>query len=262
MVINKVFITAISGLLLPLAASAQICAHRGDVSTAPENTIPAFKSAVAKGVQQIEFDVDMTKDGHLVLMHDLTVDRTTDGTGKVTELTFEAIRALDAGGRFSEAFRGTPVPTLREALEAIPETVLCNVHLKGNTEVAKQSALLIKEMGRLDQCFLACTLENVAAARAAVPEIKTCNMTRQAGNRAAYIDDTIENGCKFIQLHQRDGHENLAAEVKKLHEHGVTVNWFGANDAPLISLLHGAGVDYILTDKLDLAVETIGKKGK
>lgn len=246
-------------MLLPLAAHAQISAHRGDVAAAPENTIAAFESAVAKGAQQIEFDVDLTKDGELVIMHDATVDRTTNGTGKVTELTFAEIRALDAGVKFSEAFKGTQVPTLREALEVIPSHILCNVHLKGNKELAKKVALLIQEMGRLDQCFLACELESVAAAREVVPAIKTCNMSRQAGDRAAYIETTIANKCEFIQLHQRDGHENLEAEVKQLHDAGVTVNWFGANDAPLIERLHRAGVDYILTDELDLALETLKK---
>lgn len=248
--------TALALLLAPLAA-ADLCAHRGDVAAAPENTLPAFQSAVEKGVPQIEFDVELTKDGELVVMHDATVDRTTNGSGKVTDLTFAEIRALDAGAWFSEDFRGTRVPTLRETLEAIPNHILCNVHLKGNEELAQKAALLIREMGRLDQCFLATTLEGIAAARAAVPEIKTCNMSRQAGNRAAYIADTIKHKCEFIQLHQRDGHENLEAEVRQLHEAGVTVNWFGANDPALIARLHKAGVDYILTDVLDVALETI-----
>lgn len=249
-------------LLIPVGTSAQLSAHRGDVSVAPENTIPAFESAVKKGVPQIEFDVNLSKDGHLVIMHDATIDRTTNGTGKVTDYTLEELRALDAGSWFDPKFKGTRIPTLRETLEVIPKNVLCNVHLKNDAEVAVKSAQLIAEMGRLDQCFLATTLENVAAARAVVPDIKTCNMTRQAGNRAAYIDDTIQHGCEFIQLHQRDGHENLVAEVKKLKEHGITVNWFGANDAPLITLLHEAGVDYILTDELDLALKTLGTVGK
>lgn len=247
-------------LLLPLTASAQLCAHRGDVSVAPENTIPAFKSAVAKGVQQIEFDVNLSSDGRLVIMHDNTIDRTTNGTGKVTDHTFEALRALDAGSWFSPEFKGAQIPTLRETLEAIPENVLCNVHLKNDAEVAVKSARLIKEMGRLKHCFLATTLENIAAAREVVPEIRVCNMTRQAGDRGAYINDTIANKCDFIQLYYKHGHENLEAEVKKLKDNGVAVNWFGANDAPLIKRLHEAGVEYILTDKLDLAIETIGKK--
>lgn len=249
-------------LLFPVVASADLCAHRGDVSVAPENTIPAFESAVKKGVPQIEFDVNLSKDGHLVIMHDATIDRTTNGKGKVTDFTLAELKALDAGSWFDPKFKDTRIPTLRETLEAIPENVLCNVHLKNDAEVAVKSAQLIAEMGRLEQCFLATTLENVAAARKVVPEIKTCNMTRQAGNRAAYIDDTIKHGCEFIQLHQRDGHENLTAEVKKLKANGVTVNWFGANDAPLIQLLHEAGVEYILTDKLDLAQKTLGKAGE
>jgi glycerophosphoryl diester phosphodiesterase len=253
------------GLVLSLAlvaasltAHADLSAHRGDVTVAPENTIPAFKAAVAKGVPQIEFDVNLSKDGKLVVIHDATVDRTTNGKGKVTDLTFEELRALDAGSWFGEAFKGVQIPTLRETLEAIPENILCNVHLKNDEEVAVKSAQLIQEMGRLEQCFLATSLENIAAARAVVPEIKVCNMTRQAGDRPRYIRETIENKCDFIQLHQRDGHENLAAEVQQLKSNGVTVNWFGANDAPLIQLLHDAGVDYILTDRLDLALETLG----
>jgi glycerophosphoryl diester phosphodiesterase len=248
---------ALTAMLIPAMATAQISAHRGDVAVAPENTLPAFESAVKKGARQIEFDVDLTKDDALVIMHDVTVDRTTDGTGKVTDLSFAEIRALDAGVKFSEIFKGTRVPTLREVLEVIPPGILCNVHLKGNTELARKAALLIQEMGRLDQCFLACELESVAAAREVVPAIKTCNMSRQAGNRAGYIEATIANKCEFIQLHHRDGHDNLEAEVKRLHDAGVTVNWFGANDAPLIERLHRAGVDYILTDQLDLALDTL-----
>jgi len=254
--------TLLAALLFPLAASAGLSAHRGDVAAAPENTIPAFTSAVAKGAPQIEFDVNMSSDGHLVIMHDATVDRTTDGTGKVTDLTLAELRALDSGSWFGPEFAGTRIPTLRETLEAIPDGILCNVHLKNDAEVAVKAARLIQEMGRLEDCFLATTLENIAAARAAVPAIKVCNMSRRAGDRAAYIDDTIEHGCDFIQLHQREGHDNLAAEVKKLKEHGVTVNWFGANEAPLIKLLHEAGVDYILTDVLDLAMATIGDAGE
>ncbi len=249
-------------LLFPLVATAQICAHRGDGAVAPENTIPAFTSAVEKGAQQIEFDVNLSSDGELVIMHDPTIDRTTNGTGNVSSHTFAELRALDAGGWFDPKFKDTRIPTLRETLEAIPENVLCNVHLKNDADVAIKSAQLIAEMGRLEQCFLATTLENIAEARNVVPEIKVCNMTRQAGNRTAYIDDTIKHNCDFIQLHQRDGHENIVAEVKKLKDNGVTVNWFGANDAPLISLLHEAGVDYILTDKLDLALKTIATSGK
>jgi len=242
-----------------MTTSAQICAHRGDVEFAPENTIAAFQSAVKKGAQQIEFDVALTKDGKLVVMHDYTIDRTTNGKGKVSDLTFDEIRALDAGSWFDPKLKGAQVPTLREALATIPKSIYCNVHLKGGEELAQKSAKVIAEMGRLDSAFMACSLDSIAAARKVVPKIKTCNMTRQAGDRPAYIRDTIAKKCEFIQLHQRDGYDNIKAEVKQLHDAGVTVNWFGANDPDLVKILHESGVDYILTDKLNMGMEITKK---
>ena len=99
------------------------CAHRGDVAAAPENTIPAFVSAVKKGAGMIEFDVQLSKDGHLVIMHDTSVDRTTNGKGRVSDLTFQELRALDAGGWFDPSFTNTQIPTLEEALNSIPTTI-------------------------------------------------------------------------------------------------------------------------------------------
>ena len=116
-------------------------------------------------------------------------------------------------------------------------------------------------MGRLDHCFLACTAEQRQEALAAVPGIQICNMSRQSGKRAAYIGHTIELGTEFIQLHHGQGLENLRADVERLHEHDVAVNWFGAQDAPLIRALAEAGVDYILTDDLDLCLAVLTESG-
>ena len=220
---------------------------------APENTVAAFASASAKGVGMIEFDVQLTKDGRLVLMHDATVNRTTDGKGQVGNLTFDELRALDAGSWYSEKFAGTQIPTLEEALAGIPPGILCNVHLKNSPGVAEAAALEIKRLNRLDDCFLACTVEQAAEARAVVPEMKICNMSRQGSDRTAYVDLTIETKCEFIQLHRNNGMENLAEHVKRLHDAGVTVNYFGTEDPETIRSLRAAGVDYILTDDVDTA---------
>ena len=155
------------------------CAHRGDKSCAPENTVPAFAMAVDKGAKQIEFDVTESSDGHLVIMHDATVDRCTDGAGVLNEMTFSQLRALDAGIRMGDRFRGTRIPTLEEALEAIPAEVQCNVHLQRVLSAAAKTARTVADMGRLDQCFLACTVEEAAAARQVAPGIRVCNMTNQ-----------------------------------------------------------------------------------
>jgi glycerophosphoryl diester phosphodiesterase len=238
------------------AAGTEACAHRGDMKVAPENTIPALVSAVAKGAAQIEFDVQLSKDGHLVLMHDATVDRTTNGTGKVGDLTFAELRALDAGSWFDVAFAGTRIPTLREALEVIPEDILCNVHLKDSPGVAAAAAREIAALGRLEQCFLACTLEQAKEAKAAVPAMRICNMSRQ-GDLEAYVASTIESGAEFIQLHRSSRPDDLAGVVRRLHDAGVTVNYFGADDPPTIRALAAAGIDYILTDDLDTCLQTL-----
>lgn len=105
-------------LLLPLWLAAQIAviSHRGEHLAHPENTIPAFQAAIDTGADFFELDVRTTSDGKLVLMHDRTVDRTTNGKGLVHEMTFDQVRQLDAGAKFSAQFAGTKVPSFDEAL--------------------------------------------------------------------------------------------------------------------------------------------------
>lgn len=247
-----------SVLAVPAAlAVPQACAHRGDTKAAPENTVPAFASAAAKKAAMIEFDVQKTKDGRLVIMHDSTVDRTTNGQGKVADLTFDEVRALDAGSRFGAAFAGTQVPTLEEALDAIPPGILCNVHLKSGPQLAGDTVAVIKAKGRLADCFLACEEDQAIEARAAVPEIRICNMSRQGRERKPYVDRTIELGAQFIQIPFTSGTDGLKKDVDRLHTAGVTVNWFHASQEPMIRLVAEAGVDYLLTDDLDLCLRIL-----
>lgn len=92
-------------------------AHRGASSYAPENTMPAFEKSVDMKAEMLEVDVQMSKDGELVVIHDHTIDRTTDGRGAVKDLTYEEIRNLDAGNHFSKEFAGEKIPTLSEVLD-------------------------------------------------------------------------------------------------------------------------------------------------
>jgi glycerophosphoryl diester phosphodiesterase len=94
-----------------------VISHRGEHLHHPENTMPAFQAAIDAGADYYELDVRTTSDGKFVLMHDSTLDRTTNGSGEVHQHTFDEIRALDAGAKFSPAFAGTKVPTLDEALD-------------------------------------------------------------------------------------------------------------------------------------------------
>ena len=155
-----------------------IFGHRGACGYAPENTLEAFRLALSQGADGYELDVHMTKDGELVVIHDETVDRTTDGTGLVRELTLGQIKALDAScGK--EAYRGARIPTLREALELVKGTgYIVNVEIKTDEwfypELEEKCLALVKELDLEDQVIYSSfnhfTLQKL---RALKPDVKT-----------------------------------------------------------------------------------------
>jgi glycerophosphoryl diester phosphodiesterase len=106
-----------------------IFAHRGASAYAPENTLAAFELALQQGAPAIELDVKLSADGHVVVIHDQTVDRTTQHSGRVNELTLEELRQMDAGSHFDISFHGEKIPTLAEVFETIDPSVLINVEL-------------------------------------------------------------------------------------------------------------------------------------
>jgi glycerophosphoryl diester phosphodiesterase len=99
------------------AGRVHVCGHRGYSLRYPENTLPAFEAARAAGATTVEIDVVLTTDGEPVVLHDLTLDRTTDGAGFIADMTLDRVRELDAGAWCHPRFAGTPIPTLAEALD-------------------------------------------------------------------------------------------------------------------------------------------------
>ena len=115
-------VTASALLLLVVQPSAargriQVLAHRGASHDAPENTLAAFRAAIEQGADWLEFDVQQTRDGQLVVFHDLRVERTSNGRGALRELTLEQVRQLDAGAWFGPEFAGERVPTFEEVVQ-------------------------------------------------------------------------------------------------------------------------------------------------
>ena len=136
-------------------------AHRGASGNYPENTLIAFQKALEIGVDEIELDLYLTKDDRLIIMHDSTVDRTTDGTGAISELTLAEIKVLDAGRAFGEQFRGERVPTWEEALELVQGKVGLNVHLKegGNPDghYERKVAKALNDFHMVEDSILTCS---------------------------------------------------------------------------------------------------------
>ena len=234
-----------------------ICAHRGASRSHPENTLAAFREAIRLGAHQIELDVQLTRDGQLVLMHDATVDRTTDGRGRVGELTLAEVKRLDAGSWKDTKFAGQRVPTLAETLNIMPQNVWLNLHLKGGAEVGQAVAREVLRQKRTHQAFLACTRAAAEAARKVHPAIFICNMDRQ-GTSTRYVSETIAAKCRFIQL---AGWPALPEDMRRLTEAGVRINYFGTNNPKMLKPLYAAGVEFPLVDDVAAMMEAAGKLG-
>jgi glycerophosphoryl diester phosphodiesterase len=130
-----------------MARQTQVFAHRGAKTVAPENTLPAFQAALDMGVDGIELDVQRSADGQLFIMHNFTVDATTNGQGKVADLTAAQLARLDAGRWFDPAFAGVGVPTLQEVFDLVGRRCRINVEIKsqdalGGGEVELVAALI------------------------------------------------------------------------------------------------------------------------
>ncbi len=139
----------------------EVTAHRGCKGTIPENTLPSFAEALRVGVDMLEYDVHMTLDGELVIMHDSLAARTTGAKGAMDFMTLAEVKALDAGETlYGEAWRGTPVPTLRETLELFaaadyaPEQI---VEIKDfRAEVADKIVAMLDEFGLRARTIIEC----------------------------------------------------------------------------------------------------------
>ncbi|MHB2020850.1 MAG: glycerophosphodiester phosphodiesterase [Candidatus Xenobia bacterium] len=120
--------------MLPLVSPARlyVVGHRGDASLAPENTMASFRAAYDHGVDMIELDARRTRDGVLVLSHDPTVDRCTNGHGLIRAMTFAQVESLDAGSKFGKAFAGEKIPTLDQALDWAQGRIKVDIHINND----------------------------------------------------------------------------------------------------------------------------------
>ncbi|PKO06816.1 MAG: hypothetical protein CVU41_04125 [Chloroflexi bacterium HGW-Chloroflexi-3] len=127
-----------------------IIAHRGASAYAPENTMAAFQKAVDLSADGIEFDVKCSKDGEMVIIHDQTLERTTNGHGKVIETNLKNLRDLDAGSFYSPEFTGEKIPLLSEVLEEFSKKLFINIELTNYSSIsdglARKAATLVKRM--------------------------------------------------------------------------------------------------------------------
>ncbi|MFW9916977.1 MAG: glycerophosphodiester phosphodiesterase [Candidatus Thorarchaeota archaeon] len=227
-------------------------AHRGASGWAPENTLPAFQKAVELEADMIEFDIQLSADRHIVVIHDKTVDRTTNGTGKVAEKPFAELRQLDAGAWFAPNFTGTRIPTLREVLSTISDSIQLNIELKhfdpGSNLFEQDVAAIVTEFDLLNRAiFAARHPESITRLKALLPRID-CVLLQKERTEDAYVGALLKLNLKTAQIRRRSMNQ---AFINRLHEHKILVNLFYADDAEEMREFITMGIDGILTNYPD-----------
>ncbi|MCR2810085.1 MULTISPECIES: glycerophosphodiester phosphodiesterase family protein [unclassified Microbacterium] len=245
----RVSATELLGSTRTAGEAAFIASHRGGGAAAPENTLPAISAALAGGFDYVEVDVALTADRHPVLMHDVTVDRTTDGSGALSTLTLAQVQALDAGSWFSDEYAGTPVPTFHEFLDVLADSShRAIVELKGQWDAAAVAALMAEvTVRRLERriavsSFDARTLAAVGTASPVVPRLFILRHLPRDLVRAAR-----EAGVRGIVVSRR-ALLDRSEIVDELHAAGIRVVVYTLNSNTQWDEVTALGVDGIVTD--------------
>ena len=234
------------------SSEVQILAHRGGRKDTPENTLAALSHAIEVGADWLEFDVQMTKDGVLVVIHDETVDRTTNGTGAVAELTLNQIRALDAGN-------GEKVPTFQQVLDLakskganiLPETK--SAHLYPGIEIKMLTAL--EDADYLDhtiiQSFEADSLNTLHQLN---PKVRLCALSGLWQFKISTPPGEARYVCPMAEMTVLDPYM-----IRQAHDNGrQVIVWFGALKNPFwFRFMEFFGVDGIITDDPVLLKQTL-----
>ena len=239
--------------------SVNVIAHRGANKRAPQNTLPAFQKAIEMGTDGFETDVHLSKDGVPVICHNYTIDETSNGTGKIEDMTLEQLKKYDFGAYYDAKFKGTPLPTLEEFLDlAVGKGLkVLNIELKPESDTARREMLVRKTLEAVEARGLSDILlissfskEILNYIKQVAPECKTAYLY-PAGYKRAYLAFLPPFGAmKKMKCHAAHPHKLCirGSFVENAHKKGIEVNVWTVNESEEIRKLILAGVDGIITD--------------
>lgn len=254
-----------------------VMAHRGGGGLWPENTMLAFERARDLGVDVIETDVHSTSDGVLVVMHDETVDRTTNGTGRVNDLTLAEVKRLDAGYRWSgdgmKTFpfrgRGISVPTLDEVFARLPEMRFNIEPKQERPSLAKPLCRMIREKGMVNKITIGSFRQTVLDEfRRECPEVATSASPAEVGEfmrvYKARSDAAYRPVMRALQVPEYVAGAHLLNKdfVDAAHSRNLQVHAWTVNETEDMRRLIGIGVDGIMTDYPDRLLSVLGRAPK
>jgi glycerophosphoryl diester phosphodiesterase len=240
-----------------------VIAHRGGRSPGPESTLYAFERALDMGVDVLEVDVRTTKDGELILLHDRTVDRTTNGTGPVDNFTLAKLKTLDAGYHWSpdhgQTFpmrgKGLTIPTLTEVFKTFPNARI-NIEIK-ESRIAEISSLcrLIRTYQKTNLVMVASfDVSRLKKFREQCPEVATSMGAREAflfyGLQWAHLENLYSPPAQALQVPEYYGDSQVVTPrfLEAAHDRNMRVHVWTVNDTQSMQQLINLGVDGIMTD--------------
>lgn len=231
-----------------------VIAHRGVSGTYPENTLSAFQAAIDLGAEMVELDVSISKDGIPVVVHDKTVDRTTDFEGDVQSFTLEELKKMEVGAWFSEEFRGEEFPTLRESLELMKDEIAINIEIKTEAVsdeiedgIVDKALQIVKELDMSSSVVFSSfdyrVMEQLNALDSQMPKALLYEASQSA--------DLLPS--ELVQKYQVDvfncSYRQLSEEwIKDLQWHQIPYLVYTVNESELMEELIERGVSGIFTD--------------
>lgn len=256
-----------------------VIAHGGGNHLAPSNTLAAFINAYELGVDVLEFDIHMTADGHLVSIHDPTIDRTTDGTGRVNDMTLEEIQAFDAAYAFLDldgeySYRGTGVivPTVEDVFETINDPgMLYTIEIKDTNdpelyeEISEKLWSLIQDYNLQENVIIASfdqaiidIVSEISGGEALVSGGRS-EITNFVIFHKLFLNGLYQQNVHALQIPTEDSNINLM-DRKIIHganRRGMDVHYWTINDVETMEALIELGADGIMTDRPDLLLELL-----
>jgi glycerophosphoryl diester phosphodiesterase len=233
-----------------------IIAHRGASLYAPENTLAAFELALRQGADAIELDAKLSADAQVVVIHDQTVDRTTEGRGRVKDLTLADLRKLDAGSHFDIAFRGEPIPTLDEVLKAVGQLTFINIELTNyasKTDALPDKVAALVRKHKLQRRVFFSSFNPIALwrIRNLLPEAPI-GLLALPGQNGSLARGWAGRLLGYQSLHPEAGDVEPRL-VESVHKRGQPLYVYTVNKEAEMRRLYNLGVDGIFTDDPVLA---------
>ncbi|MBI4789860.1 MAG: glycerophosphodiester phosphodiesterase [Chloroflexi bacterium] len=256
---------------IPPYSHTLVVAHRGGSALAPENTLGAFTNALQIGVDMVETDVHVSKDGELVIMHDPSVSTTTNGSGQIGDLLLADIKKLNAAAKFADAkWSPQEVPTLAQVLDTVKGKTGIQIEIKltaGNARypgIERKVVDQVNARGMADQVIvISFDFPTIKAIKAIDARIKTGALARadylssRGNNSEKIVEDVIATtGADYFMPTSGPVTEAL---VKAVHGRGIKIGTWTVNTAEEMRRLAGWGVDGITSDRPDELKKVLGR---